>query len=76
MAEPTTPEAPRFAGESYALSDLQRDGRAHLPEDEVVSILMRAYGMRGVEDGVPLVEDALRVMRDGPRAELHEVFIP
>ena len=69
MAEPTTPEAPRFAGESYALSDLQRDGRAHLPEDEVVSILMRVHGMCGVEDVAPLVDDALRVMSGVPRQE-------
>ena len=58
------------------LVDLQRDGRAYLPEDSLVALLARAHRMRGVEDVPPLVDDALRVMREGPRAELREVFIP
>ena len=56
MAEPTTPEVPKFAGESLVLIDLQRLARADLPKDDLASILMRAYGRREVEDVAPIEE--------------------
>ena len=75
-AEPEPPEVPSFTGESYVLVDVQRLDLTALPKDSLVALLARAHRMRGVEDVPPLVDDALRVMREGPRAELREVFIP
>ena len=57
------------------LVDLQRIGLTALPEDSLVALPARAHRIRGVEDVAPLVEDALRVMREGPRAELRAVFL-
>ena len=75
-AEPVPPEVPNFTGESYLLVDLYRLALADLPEDKLVSVLARAHGMRKVKDVAPVVDEALRVMRSGPRRELREVFIP
>ena len=72
-AEPSAPAVPHLTGESYLLIDLQRLVLADLPEDNLVSMLARAHGLREV---APLVDDALRAMRDGPREELREVFFP
>ena len=57
------------------LVDLQRIGLTALPEDSLVALPARAHRIRGVEDVAPLEEDALRVMREGPRAELRAVFL-
>ena len=74
-AEPPAPPVPNFTGESFLLIDLQQLDLADLPKDNLVSLLARAYAVRDVEDVAPLVEDALRVMREGPRAELRAVFL-
>ena len=58
------------------LIDLQRLSRAGVLEDNLVSVLARAHGMREVKDVAPVVDEALRVMRSGSRRELREVFIP
>ena len=75
-AEPARPEMPTFTGESYVLIDLQRLDPADLPEDNLVSLLALAYGMRDMREVAPIVDKALRVLRGTPRGELYDVFIP
>ena len=55
--EPVPPEVPSFTGESYVLLDFRRLDRADLPEDNLVSMLILAYGMRKVEEAAPLVDE-------------------
>ena len=75
-AEPVPPEVPSLTGESYVLLDFHRLDLADLPEDNLVSLLVRAHRLRKVEEVPPLVDEVLRVMRVGPRRELRTVFIP
>ena len=58
------------------LIDLQRLDPADLPEDNLVSLLALAYGMRDMREVAPIVDKALRVLRGTPRGELYDVFIP
>ena len=70
------PGTPSFTRESQAQIEVEALYRAGVSKDNLLLILVRAYGMRGVEDIAPLVDDAWCAMRSGQRRELRETFFP